>query len=183
MPKLFAADLRQALDFKLSEILRFDFLLAGIGGVAVGVLAWHRPELVIANSPWLAGAVGVIIGAVVAGISVQVAFLDQPFLRKLRAIQVNPVKYIAPFLFTAVLGVVAVLVLIAMSSFTPTAPRVVFSVVSLVGGFLGLWTVLSLVAGLDTLVQFVHLKVDALDVPDDIGSAPNITSVKQRGSL
>ncbi|MFD4932365.1 hypothetical protein ACFWMS_26445, partial [Peribacillus butanolivorans] len=67
MSKLFAADLRKALDFRLSEILRFDFFLGAAGGVGTAFLAAQRPETVIAVSPWLAGTVGAIIGAVVAG--------------------------------------------------------------------------------------------------------------------
>ncbi|MFD4932663.1 hypothetical protein ACFWMS_28175, partial [Peribacillus butanolivorans] len=113
-----------------------------------------------------------IIGAVVDGISVLVAFLDQPFLRKFRAINSSPVKYIAPFLFTAVIGVFGAIFLIAMACFTPTAPAWIFVSTSLAGGLLGFWTVFSLIPGLDTLVQFVHLKIDALDIPDDSGLTP-----------
>jgi len=178
--KVFAADLRSALDFRLSEILRFDLLLGILGGVGTGFLAAVHPEIVIAVSPWLAGTVGAIIGAVVAGISVQVAFLDQPFLRKLRAIGSSPVKYIAPFLFTAVLGVASAVFLIVMACFTPTAPQAAFVVTSGLGGTLGFWTVFSLIPGLDTLVQFVHLKIDALDIPDDIETGMKSPLVKRR---
>ncbi|MDV6267094.1 hypothetical protein [Rhodococcus globerulus] len=182
MSKLFAADLRKALDFKLSEILRFDLLLGLAGGVGTGALAHAQPATVIAVSPWLAGTVGAIIGAVVAGISVQVAFLDQPFLRKLRAIGSSPIKYIAPFLFTAVIGVLAAVMLIVMACFTPTAPALIFVGVSGVGGLLGFWTVFSLIPGLDTLVQFVHLKIDALDIPDDIETGASSSLAKRRAA-
>jgi hypothetical protein len=169
MAKFLAADLRKALDFKLSEVLRFDLILAGLGAVAVAVAAYISPTTIVAVSPWFAASAGVAIGAVIAGLSVLVAFLDQPFLRKLRAIQADPVTYLAPFMFTAVIGVFAVILLTATACFTATAPAQVFVPVAALAGFSGLWTLLSLIPGLDTLVQIVHLKIDAIDVPDDIG--------------
>lgn len=181
--KLFAADLRGALDFKLSEVLRFDLLLGVIGGTAAGFLAWKQPAVVIAVSPWMAASVGVVIGAVVAGLSVLVAFLDQPFLRKLRAINQSPVRYLAPFLFTAVLGIFSVALLTAVACFTPTAPAAPFIAVVGIAAFAGFWTLFSLIPGLDTLVQFVELKLEALDVPDDIvqlGSTTRVTPVAGR---
>jgi hypothetical protein len=112
--------------------------------------------------------VGVVVGAVIAGISFQAAFMDQAFLRKLRAIDRDPVHYLAPFLFTALLGVVSMLLLIVLSALSPTAPRLAYALTAPPAGMLTAWTIASLIPGLSTLVQFVGLKMDALDVPDDI---------------
>ena len=42
--------------------------------------------------------------------------MDQVFLRKLKAINKEPIRYLAPFIFTAVLGVSAALAVLAVSA-------------------------------------------------------------------
>ena len=68
MEKQSPSSLREALDFRLSEILRYDFYIALVGLVG-GILAEVES---IASLPLLiavaAGLVGVIIGAVIAGV-------------------------------------------------------------------------------------------------------------------
>jgi NAD/NADP transhydrogenase beta subunit len=102
------SSLRDALDFRLfSEVLKYDLYiaLAGlVGGVLAEVKSITALPLLIAVA---AGLVGVIIGAVIAGVAVLAAFMDQSFLRKLKAINREPVRYLAPFIFTAVIGVIA----------------------------------------------------------------------------
>lgn len=154
----------RALDFHLSEILRVD-LAAGVIGCGAAIwLAINHPERVPQVLTIGQSLVGVILGAVVAGVSIQVAFLDASFLRKLRAINRSPVRYIAPFLFTVVLGVVAMLVLLTLSAMNAEGPAYV--TISAIAGLLTVWAVASLIPGLDTLVQFVGLKLDALEVPE-----------------
>lgn len=157
-----------ALDFQISDLLRIDLLVGVGGGTVVGVLAGLAPERVISSAPWAAGVVVAIIGAVVTGLSVQVAFLDQPFLRKLRVIDTDPVRLLAPFMFTAVLGVIALLPTVIVANLSSTTPEAVICTVGAFAGLTVFWTVASVLPDLDTLVQFVQLKIDALDVPDDV---------------
>ncbi|MEV2242209.1 hypothetical protein [Micromonospora sp. NPDC049891] len=158
----------EALDFRLSELLRVDLGVGVVFGVAALALSFTHPDAVVRAAPGAIGVVGVIVGAVIAGISFQAAFMDQAFLRKLRAIESEPVYYLAPFLFTAVLGVISMLALIVMSAVSPTAPKALIALVSTPTALLTTWTIASLIPGLATLVQFVGLKMDALDVPDDV---------------
>ncbi|WP_422734862.1 hypothetical protein ACN26Y_15185 [Micromonospora sp. WMMD558] len=157
-----------ALDFKLSELLRVDLGVGVAFGVAALALSFTYPDAVLRAAPGAIGVVGVIVGAVIAGISFQAAFMDQAFLRKLRAIESEPVYYLAPFLFTSVLGVVSMLALITLSAVSPKAPEALIALVSTPTALITAWTIASLIPGLATLVQFVGLKMDALDVPDDI---------------
>jgi hypothetical protein len=158
-----------ALDFKLSEVLRLDLGVGVVFGTAALVLSFTYPDAVVRAAPGAIGVVGVIVGAVIAGISFQAAFMDQTFLRKLRAIEYEPVYFLAPFLFTAVLGVASMLLLIMLSAVSPKAPEPWIALVGTPTALLTAWTIASLIPGLATLVQFVGLKMDALDVPDDVG--------------
>ncbi|MEV4756018.1 hypothetical protein AB0J86_13020 [Micromonospora sp. NPDC049559] len=157
-----------ALDFKLSELLRVDLGVGVVFGATALTLSFIYPDAVLRAAPGAIGVVGVIVGAVIAGISFQAAFMDQAFLRKLRAIGSEPVYYLAPFLFTAVLGVLSMLSLIVMSAVSAKAPEALIALISTPTALVTAWTIASLVPGLATLVQFVGLKMDALDIPDDI---------------
>jgi hypothetical protein len=169
MEKQRPSSLREALDFRLSEILRYDFYIALVGLVG-GILAEVES---IASLPLLiavaAGLVGVIIGAVIAGVAVLAAFMDQVFLRKLKAINKEPIRYLAPFIFTAVLGVIAALAVLAVSAVPTDAPGWLRGTAGGLAGFLVTWTITSLLPDLKMLVDFVGLKMDATDVPDDVG--------------
>lgn len=168
MPEQQITRLRQAFNFRLSELMKFDLavgVLGGAGGACAGVFA---PEQLAAGSAVAGSFVGVVIGAVIAGLAIQGAFLDQAFLRKLRVIGGDPVRHMAPFLFSAALGVIAGLILIALAFVPPTAPTVALAVVAGLGGFTSTWALASLVPALDTLVQFVRLRDDASLVPDDV---------------
>ena len=156
------------MDFRLSEVLRYDFYWAVAGGAGSLATAILTPAAVIRATPVAAGLVGVVVGAVVAGIAVQTAFMDQSFLRKIRAIGRDPTRYIAPFLFTATVGVFSMMSLLAMGTMSAKSPQIVLTTLSFIAGFLTVWTMSSLLQGLSTLVQFIHLKTDALDVPDKV---------------
>lgn len=156
----------------LGELLQLDFWIALVGlggGLVVGL---QYPERLGSAVAVAAGVVGVIIGAVLAGVAVQSAFLDQAFLRKIRAIGRDPIDYLVPFLFTATLGVLALLGLLILAPMSPTAWTPARATGGAVVGFLSFWSVASLLPGMATLVQFVRLRMDALDVPDDIDIAP-----------
>jgi hypothetical protein len=153
----------KALDFKLSEVLRLDFwlgLAAGGGAAAVAVIA---PDAIIRSVAVASGLVGVIIGAVIAGVAVQAAFMDQTFLQKIRAIGRDPVRYLAPFMFTAVIGIFAMFGLILLSALSAKSPQVLLGISAGATGFFAVWTIASLLYCLTTLVQFMGLKMDALD--------------------
>lgn len=153
--------------FELRELLGYDLYIAIVGavlGVWVGI---QHPEAVARVSPVIAGLVGVVIGAVIAGVALLSAFLDQAFLRKLRLINREPTRYIAPFLFTAVLGVCAAFSLVGASALTTTAPTAWAAVLGGFSGGLAAWTLASLIPDLDMLVQFVRLQVEASEISEE----------------
>ncbi len=168
MAKGVLTHLWSALDFRMSEVLQADFVLGLAGGAGAVALAIVTPAALLRAVAIAAGLVGVIIGTVIAGVAVQTAFMDQAFLRKIRAIGREPVRYLAPFLFTAVIGVFAMLGLIALSTLSQRSAPAVLGVIGGLTGFLAVWTTTSLLSCLATLVQFMNLKMDALDVPDNI---------------
>ncbi|GAA3516575.1 hypothetical protein FHR32_000303 [Streptosporangium album] len=158
----------QALDFKLSEVLQLDFALGVLAGGAAVSMALVEPEALLRTVPVAAGLVGVILGAVLAGVAVQAAFMDQPFLRKLRAINRDPVHYLAPFLFTGVIGVFGMLGLVVLSAMSKDTNVAVLAVTGTVSGLFTVWSMASILHCLAMLVQFVGLKMDAIDLPDDV---------------
>lgn len=161
-----------AIDMRLSEVLQADFW-AGVVGLAAGItLALVAPASLLGATAAATSIIGVIVGAVIAGVSILAAFFDQAFLRKLRAINRDPVRYLAPFLFTTVLGVLSMLGLIALGAMTATTTPAVLATVGGVTLGLTVWAVASLLPLMATLVQFIRLKVDALDVADDIDIKP-----------
>jgi hypothetical protein len=170
----------KALHFERSEILRADLFLGVAGGGGAAALAAVTPDALLRGVPVAAGLIGVIIGAVIASVAVQTAFMDQAFLRKLKAINREPVRYLAPFLFTAVISVGAMLGLIVLSTLSDKSGSVLLSVIGGLVGFLLTWAIVSLLYCLSTLVQFVGLKMDAVDVPDDIEPSDNV-ELRARG--
>ena len=167
MSKYGLSHLWEALRFDHREILQLDFYLGiggGLAGISVGIIS---PAALLRGVATDAVLLGVIIGAVVAGVAILAAFMDQPFLRKLTAIGRTPVRYLAPFLFTAVLGVFAALNLIVLSVMSEQSPRVLLAIFGFLATFLSVWAIASLLPCLSMMVQFMGLKTDALDVPDD----------------
>ena len=166
--------LRKALgSVTLGELLGVD-LLVGLVGLGGGIwIGLEHPDRLNDLSGTLASVVGVVVGAVVAGIAVQTAFLDQSFLRKLQAIGRDPVRYLVPFIFTATLGVFAMLSLIVVGALIrETSAEWLAAGLGGAAGLFAFWTVASLLPGMATLIQFVGLRTDALDVPDDATVAP-----------
>lgn len=157
----------------VGELLQIDFWIGLVGAGGGLYLGINHPTQLIGAVSVAAGVVGVIIGAVIAGVAVQAAFMDQSFLRKLRAIGRDPVDYLSPFLFTTVTGVFALLLLLILSAMTPTANVASLAIVGTLVGWLSSWTVASLLPGMATLVQFVGLRQDAIDIPDDIDIKPD----------
>ncbi|GGB81337.1 hypothetical protein GCM10011314_21180 [Knoellia flava] len=158
----------RAIDLKLSEILQFDLWVGVAGGAGAVAAALVAPSALLNTLGVASQVMGIVVGAVIAGVSIQAAFFDQAFLRKLRAISRDPVSYLAPFLFTAVLGVAAMIGMLVLSALTPTTIPAVLATIGGITGLLTVWALASILPCLATLVQFIGLKVAALDVPDDI---------------
>ncbi|BDD82215.1 hypothetical protein TPB0596_19780 [Tsukamurella pulmonis] len=151
----------------LHDLLRIDFF-AGLLGLAGGIWAGlMSPARLISAAPVVGTVVGVVLGAVVAGISVQSAFLDQSFLRKIRAIKSDPVDYILPFIFTASIGVIALAGSVILAAMSKDDWRPLLAVIGGVVGLFSFWSIASILPGLGTLIQFIGLRQDALDIPDD----------------
>lgn len=111
---------------------------------------------------------GVILGIVIAGAAIQAAFMDQEFLRKVSAIGKNPVTYIMPFLFTATLTIlvllISILAKVAETLFAMPAPASATATFFI--SLLICWAVLSLLPCLAMLAQFVQLKSAAAKTDD-----------------
>jgi hypothetical protein len=162
--------LRGALDFKLSEVIRYDFFIGLAGGAAFLWLSLRHAAKLNDVLPLATGLIGVVIGAVLAGVAVLAAFLNQPFLRKLRAINREPTRYLRPFLFTAFLGVIAALLSMLVAGLPATAPVWLSATLGGLDGMAIAWTITSVIPGLGMLVEFVGLQFDASDVPDDFAA-------------
>ncbi len=162
----------------LGDILQVDFWIGLAGGVGGLVLGLKYPDRLVGAVSVTAGVVGVVIGAVIAGVAIQSAFLDQSFLRKLRAIGRDPVSYLTPFLFTAAIGVFALLGLLVLSAVPATATTWVLAALGTFVGLFSFWAVASLLPGMATLIQFVGLRQDAIDIPDDIDIKPERRSTQ-----
>lgn len=174
------SELRQALDLSLSEILRADLGVGVVGGVAGLVVALVAPGRLAAPTNLMVQAVGVVLGAVVAALAILAALLDQPFLRKLRAIGRHPRRYLQPFVFTAVIGVTALVLLVVLGTMSEHLPPAVLAPVATFAGLFGFWTIASPIPLLATLLDFVALKNDALDVPDDVDIPRRATGTEGR---
>ncbi|CDO31521.1 hypothetical protein [Mycolicibacterium porcinum] len=160
----------KAMDF--GDVLGID-LVIGVAGLIGGlVLGLTRPDLLVGAVSVTAGVVGAVIGAVIAATAIQTAFLDQAFLRKLRAIGRDPVTYMTPFLFTTAIGVFSLLGLLVLSTVPRTAPTWLVAPLGAIVGFFSSWAIASLLPLMGTLIQFIGLRQDAIDVPDDIHIKP-----------
>lgn len=162
-PKSLSRTLRQ---FPLEEVLRLDLLLGLAGGVGAVLLEVNSPGTMDQLRAAAIAAVGIVVGAVIGGVAIMGAFLDQSFLRKLKAIGREPVYYMAPFLFTAWLGIVSILLLLILSGLPPSTPQAVSAAAAGLTGLGVVWTLSSVFWDLDMLVQFVGLQHDAADVEE-----------------
>lgn len=167
MPKHALSPLWKALRFNRRELLQLDLYLGIAGGAGGLILAIIDPDAMLRSVPTVAVLLGVVVGAVIAGVAILAAFMDQAFLRKLAAIERQPVRYLGPFLFTAALGVFAMIALIVLSTMSSSSLTALLAIFGFAAGFLSIWAIASLLPCLATLVQFMGLKTDALRVPDE----------------
>ena len=70
-----------------------------------------------------------------------------------------------PFLFTASLGVVALILLLVLISLPASTPTWLVAVLGGLAGTATIWTLTSVLPCLDMLVQFVGLRFIAADAP------------------
>lgn len=154
--------------FRPFEILGWD-LLAGLvsAGGAIWATCTGRGDRLIAVAPIAVGLAGVTVTAVVASLALMAAFMSPKFLRNLAAIGREPTRYIAPFLATVILGIVAALVGLTLAALSPTAPVGWIGVIGALAALFTVWAMVSLVRGLRTLVQFVQLQAKSAAVPDE----------------
>lgn len=165
--------LGQALDFKLSNLLRCDLLIGicgGAGGVWVALADYERFKEIL---PLAVGLVGIVVGTVIAGVAILAAFLNQPFLRKLKAINREPIRYVRPFLFTALLGIIASILTLAVAALPVNPPSWIKAAGAGLLGTSVVWMLASVVPNLGMLVQFIGLQFDAADVPDEAEYEPS----------
>lgn len=161
-PRLIAA-FRQ---FSWRDLVGLDLVVGLVAGGLWVWLALDHPKRLLGLTGPAAGVVGVVLGGVLAGAAIQTAFLDTSFLRKLEAIGRNPVRYLLPFLFTAVLGVVAMFALLVLAALRPNDCPLLLAISGGLAGWFASWTIASLIPALGTLVQFIGLRQDAAMVPD-----------------
>ena len=148
-------DLRQE---GLKPATQGDFWCGALVGLVFTWAGWTHPTAALRAVSAGASVVGVVLGSVIAGIAIQTAFLDQEFLRKISAIGQRPMRYFAPFLYTALLGIGAITGLVILEVVSPSWPRVVIAAASGVTWFLAAWCVASLVPALAMVPQFAELK-------------------------
>lgn len=159
--------LLEALDFRLSQLWKLDLVVGMAMGAGGAWLALEHQERLDSAVTAAIGLVGFFIGTVVAAAAILGAFLDQAFLRRLKQVGSEPVHYFAPFLFTAFMGVIAALLLLALIALPNGAPRWLWGTLGGIGGLATGWTLGSLVYDLDVVVQFLRLQQAAADVPDE----------------
>lgn len=169
--------LLQELDLTLPELLRLDFLVA-VCGAAGGVwIALESPATAQRTAALASQLVGVAVGAVVAGVAVMAAFMDESFLRKVRLIEKKPKRYLVPFVFTAAIGVWAFVSILVVGAIPDSAPSWLRATSSGGSAFLTVWTMASLLPCLKLLLDFVALKDDAAHVPE-----PGPTPIRRQES-
>jgi hypothetical protein len=174
--------LAQAFDrLRPTEILGWDLVVGVLGGAGGLWLALAYPQGLRSSVPVAATLMGVVIGAVLAGVAVLAAFLDQGFLRKVRAINREPVRYLSPLLFTAALGIVASILLLVIRVLPNSAPTWLMAVLGALAGLSVLWTLASVIRNLNVLVQFIGLQFEASDLPDLAPSDEERHPVTRRG--
>jgi hypothetical protein len=164
------------LEFRLRQVLRLDLAFAMAGGAAAAYAAIDDPKTLHSAVGPTAQAFGVIVGLALASVAIQAAFMNQPFLRKVKAIGRDPVKFLTPMLFTVTVGVFGMVAIIVLSAISPAAPSAVLGTVAGLAGFFVAWTLGSLLYNMSTLISFVRLQADAADIPDDFETLPTQTN-------
>lgn len=150
--------LKQLAGERLRPWAQFDFWLGAAAGGLFAWASWTHPEAVLRPTSAALGLVGVVLGSVIAGVAIQTAFMDQEFLRKLKAINSAPIRYLAPFIYSALLGIGAMVGLLGLSVVTASWAQWLISLMSGAAWFLTVWCVASLLPCLAMITQLADLK-------------------------
>lgn len=153
----------------MDSFRQFDFLVALVVALGIGVHIYRRPEGLNSLLGSVGNVAGLVLGVVLAGAAIQAAFMDESFLRKVALIDRDPVRYLEPFLFTATLAAITLFLSFPMNLLAVSGclPRYGAGVLGAVGSLAGMWATLSVIPCLATLVQFVGLKATAAQVHED----------------
>ncbi len=156
------------MNFPPRSLLQLDFFVGIVVALIFGAYGWFRPSKVLAVVGDLLGVVGVVVGASLAAAAVLAAFYEEAFLKKLKLLGRRNASeaYLAPFMFTVVISLLAMASLLALSLLEDSDPAAVVITLSAIAGLLCGWSISSLIPLMSTLLQFVGLKSDAADVPD-----------------
>ncbi len=158
---------------QLSDLLGLDFVAGVAAGVPAGIWAIDHFGTLVDASNTAANLVGAVIGVSVGAAALVAAFLNPEFLRKIRIINKDPLRYLAPFLLTAALGVLAGLSIVGLPLVTEAAPGWLHGTVGGLAAGLVVWTLLSTLRCLSSLIAFVRLQAAAADVD------PRVTELKK----
>ena len=145
--------------FELGEVFGWDLYVAvlfaaGALWVATGL---NQPDKLIAAAPALLAVLGVIVGSVIAALTILAAFMQPSLLRNLDAIGKGPERYLAPFVFTALIGIVGLLAGLVFSVLGVDDPNWLTATAATVSVFFCVWSLASLVRCLSMVLQFAEL--------------------------
>lgn len=159
--------LLEALDHQLSEVFSYDLVIAVVGAIG-GALRWaNEPSDPGAIVGVAAGLVGVVIGTVIAAAALQAAFMDRPFLLKLRLLGTRPSYFLGPTLYTGVLGVFGAISAVTLLALPADLPTWLAASAGGITGFFVMYTIASLIPVLRMIVELTDLKAAAALIADD----------------
>lgn len=159
--------LAESLDLNLfGEVMRWDAGVGLIGAIGGGLLAASDRNDLMAVIAVVLTVVSLVVAAVISGATVLAAFMDQPFLRKLAAIGKRPGYFLAPLVFTALIGIAAAFSLLVWMAILD-GPTVGVVLAGGFSGFFACWALASLIPDLVIIAELAEIKATAAGIPDD----------------
>lgn len=150
----------QSATFSPSDMWWGEWVAIVLGAGGGVILAIREPGAVGDIVTAASALAGVVIGGVLAGMAILTSGLDSAFLKKLTGIDIKAEQYLAPFLATSMISILAVVFLFVWAA-VDNAHNALAGVVGGVSGALVLWAIASLVPALGTLVHFIGLRQDS----------------------
>lgn len=143
-------------------------LIVALAGAAGGAWLEHNNSAQIDSVTRVAASmIGIIIGAIVGGLAMMTRALDTQLLRKLKEIGQTPVaKFFSPFLTVILFGVLAGILLLALSGASSCMDTTWKTILGGAAGFFTLCTLAGLLPALGSLISYVALLEEAAQVPD-----------------
>lgn len=151
------------------ELFTWDFFFGITTGIAGAYLSFIREEPNQGLNNALIGIVGVVLGAIIGAVAIVSAFMDSEFIRKIHAIDREPVFFLRPFIFTAALSTMSLILLVSTLFLPENAPRLITVPLTFLSTATAGWTLGAIFPLLGTLVAFLDLKSEAAKVPDHLG--------------